>query len=94
MDYAAAMDDSCKEAAPSMVGESTTEVPSNKKLPLSASEMLPATDLEENSHNVWDLDNSSQQWNSNAILDQDCEEMTGSSLSVSESGSVKKSKGI
>ncbi|CAM4412277.1 unnamed protein product [Lepidochelys olivacea] len=93
MDYAAAMDDSCKEEAPSLVGESTTEVPSNKKLPLSASQMLPATDLEENSHNVWDLDNSSQQWNSNAILDQDCEEMTGSSLSVSESGSVKKSKG-
>ncbi|XP_038256209.1 C2 domain-containing protein 2 isoform X2 [Dermochelys coriacea] len=93
MDYAAAMDNSCKEEAPSSVGESTTEVPSNKKLPLSASQMLPATALEENSHNVWDLDNSSQQWNSNAILNQDCEEMSGSSLSVSESGSVKKSKG-
>uniref|UniRef100_A0A674JG51 C2 domain-containing protein n=1 Tax=Terrapene triunguis TaxID=2587831 RepID=A0A674JG51_9SAUR len=86
MDYAAAMDDSCKEEAPSMVGDSTTEVP-NKKLP------LPATDPEENSHNAWDLDNSSQQWTSNALLDQDCEEMSGSSLSVSESGSVKKSKG-
>uniref|UniRef100_A0A674K831 C2 domain-containing protein n=1 Tax=Terrapene triunguis TaxID=2587831 RepID=A0A674K831_9SAUR len=92
MDYAAAMDDSCKEEAPSMVGDSTTEVP-NKKLPLAASQMLPATDPEENSHNAWDLDNSSQQWTSNALLDQDCEEMSGSSLSVSESGSVKKSKG-
>ncbi|KAM7178348.1 C2 domain-containing protein 2 [Macrochelys suwanniensis] len=93
MDYAAAMDDSCKEEALSTVGDSTTEVPSNKKLPLAASQMLPATDPEENSHNVWDLDNSSQQWNNNALLDQDCEEMSGSSLSVSESGSVKKSKG-
>ncbi|XP_065433891.1 C2 domain-containing protein 2 isoform X4 [Chrysemys picta bellii] len=92
MDYAAAMDDSCKEEAPSMVGDSTTEVP-NKKLPPAASQMLPATDPEENSHNAWDLDNSSQQWTSNALLDQDCEEMSGSSLSVSESGSVKKSKG-
>uniref|UniRef100_A0A8C3T9N1 C2 calcium dependent domain containing 2 n=1 Tax=Chelydra serpentina TaxID=8475 RepID=A0A8C3T9N1_CHESE len=93
MDYAAAMDDSCKEDALSTVGDSTTEVPSNKKLPLAASQMLPSTDPEENSHNAWDLDNSSQQWNNNALLDQDCEEMSGSSLSVSESGSVKKSKG-
>ncbi|XP_053860798.1 C2 domain-containing protein 2 isoform X2 [Malaclemys terrapin pileata] len=92
MDYAAAMDDSCKEEAPSMVGDSTTEVP-NKKLPPAASQMLPATDPEENSHNAWDLDNSSQQWTSNALLDQDCEEVSGSSLSVSESESVKKSKG-
>ncbi|XP_050789460.1 C2 domain-containing protein 2 [Gopherus flavomarginatus] len=93
MDYAAAMDDSYKEEAPSTVEDSTTEVPFNKKLPLAASQMLPATDPEENSHNAWDLDNSSQQWNSNALLGQDCEEMSRSSLSVSESGSVKKSKG-
>ncbi|XP_074930050.1 C2 domain-containing protein 2 isoform X2 [Chelonoidis abingdonii] len=93
MDYAAAMDDSYKEEAPSTVENSTTEVPSNKKLPLAASQMLPATDSEENSHNAWDLDNSSQQWNSNALLGQDCEEMSRSSLNVSESGSVKKSKG-
>ncbi|KAM9170536.1 C2 domain-containing protein 2 isoform 2-T2 [Pangshura tecta] len=93
MDYAAAMDDSYKEEAPSTVGDSTTEVPSNKKLPLAASQVLPATDPEENSHNAWDLDNSSQQWNSNALLGQDCEERARSSLSVSESGSVKKSKG-
>uniref|UniRef100_A0A452IRH7 C2 domain-containing protein n=1 Tax=Gopherus agassizii TaxID=38772 RepID=A0A452IRH7_9SAUR len=93
MDYAAAMDDSYKEEAPSTMEDSTTEVPFNKKLPLAASQMLPATDPEENSHNAWDLDNSSQQWNSNALLGQDCEEMSRSSLSVSESGSVKKSKG-
>ncbi|XP_074851823.1 C2 domain-containing protein 2 isoform X2 [Carettochelys insculpta] len=92
MDYAAAMDGSCKEG-PSTVGESTTDVPSIKNVLLAASQTLPTTDPQEDSHNAWDLNNSSQQWNSNALSDQNCEETSGSSLSVSESGIVKKSKG-
>ncbi|XP_067401305.1 C2 domain-containing protein 2 isoform X2 [Emydura macquarii macquarii] len=93
MDYAAAMDGSCKEEGPCIVEASTTEVPSSKKLPLAASRTLPAIDPQENSPNAWGLDDSSQRWNSNALLDQNCEDMSGSSLSVSESGTVKKSKG-
>uniref|UniRef100_K7FN35 C2 calcium dependent domain containing 2 n=1 Tax=Pelodiscus sinensis TaxID=13735 RepID=K7FN35_PELSI len=93
MDYAAAMDGSCKEGSLFTVGDFTTEVPSNKELPSAASQMLPATDPQEDSHNTWDLNNSSQQWHSNVLSDQNCEEMSGSSLSVLESGNVKKSKG-
>uniref|UniRef100_A0A8C8SRB1 C2 calcium dependent domain containing 2 n=1 Tax=Pelusios castaneus TaxID=367368 RepID=A0A8C8SRB1_9SAUR len=93
MDYAAAMDGPCDEESPSIVGDSTSEVPSNKKLPLAAPRTLPATNPQESSPNACGLDDSSWQWNSNALLDQDCEETSGSSLSVSESGTVKKSKG-
>ncbi|KYO22873.1 C2 domain-containing protein 2 [Alligator mississippiensis] len=92
MDYAAAMDGSCKED-PFTVEDSTTEVPSDEKLSLTASQILPATDPQESNHSTWGLDDGSQLWNSDALLDQNCEETSGSSLSVSESGSVKKPKG-
>ncbi|KAK2544893.1 C2cd2 [Columba livia] len=92
MDYAAAMDSSCKEVPPA-VEEAVAEVTSDEKLSLGSSEAVLDTDPQQSAHRAWVLENGSQQWDTNTLLDQTCEEISGSSLSVSESGSMKKSKG-
>ncbi|XP_021261869.1 C2 domain-containing protein 2 [Numida meleagris] len=94
MDYAAAMDSSCKDADPPPAGEEViAKVTSDEKLSSGASETVPDTDPQQGAPKAWGLENGSQQWDSNTLLDQSCEEMSGSSLSVSETGSMKKSKG-
>ncbi|KAM6310369.1 LOW QUALITY PROTEIN: C2 domain-containing protein 2 [Aegotheles albertisi] len=93
MDYAAAMDGSCKEGDPATVEEAVAEVTSDDKLSLAASETAPDTEPQQSAHKAWALENGSQQWNTNTLLDQTCEEISGSSLSVSETGSMKRSKG-
>lgn len=94
MDYAAAMDSSCKEVDPPAVEEAVAKVTSDEKLSLGASETVPDTDPQQSAHKAWGLENGSQQWDTNTLLDQTCEEISGSSLSVSETGSMKKSKGM
>ncbi|KAM6144858.1 C2 domain-containing protein 2 isoform 3-T3 [Phoenicopterus ruber ruber] len=93
MDYAAAMDSSCKEVDPPTVEEPVGKVASDETLSLGASEIVPDTDPQQSAHKAWGLENGSQQWDTNTLLDQTCEEISGSSLSVSETGSMKKSKG-
>ncbi|KAL2310361.1 hypothetical protein Nmel_002011 [Mimus melanotis] len=93
MDYAAAMDSSCREADPPTVEEAAGKITSDKKQPLSASERVPGTDPQQSTHKAWGLENGSQQWDTSTLLDQTSEEISGSSLSVSETGSMKKSKG-
>ncbi|NXK28869.1 C2CD2 protein, partial [Arenaria interpres] len=92
MDYAAAMDNSCKVES-STVEEAVAKVTSDEKLSLGTSEIVPDTDPQQSAHKAWALENGSQQWDTNTLLDQTCEEISGSSLSVSETGSMKKSKG-
>ncbi|NWW32581.1 C2CD2 protein, partial [Panurus biarmicus] len=93
MDYAAAMDSSCREADPPTVEEAVGKITSDKKQSLGASERVPGTDPQQSTHKAWGLENGSQQWDTSTLLDQTSEEMSGSSLSVSETGSMKKSKG-
>ncbi|NXA11363.1 C2CD2 protein, partial [Sapayoa aenigma] len=93
MDYAAAMDSSCKEADPPTVEEAVAKITSNEELSLGSSEIVPDTDPQQSTHKAWALENGSQQWDTSTLLEQTSEEMSGSSLSVSESGSMKKSKG-
>ncbi|NXQ16761.1 C2CD2 protein, partial [Peucedramus taeniatus] len=93
MDYAAAMDSSCREADPPTVEEAVAKITSDKKQPLDASERVPGTDPQQSTHKAWGLENGSQQWDTSTLLDQTSEEISGSSLSVSETGSMKKSKG-
>ncbi|KFV45809.1 C2 domain-containing protein 2, partial [Tyto alba] len=93
MDYAAAMDSSCKEVDPPTVEEAVSKVTTDEKLSLDASEIVPATDPQQSVRKAWGLENGSQQWDTNTLLDQTCEDISGSSLSVSETGSMKKSKG-
>ncbi|NXJ93807.1 C2CD2 protein, partial [Corythaixoides concolor] len=92
MDYAAAMDSSCKVDPPT-VEEAIAKGTSDEKLSLGPSETVPDTDPQQSAHEAWGLENGSQQWDTNTLLDQTCEEISGSSLSVSETGSMKKSKG-
>ncbi|KGL98337.1 C2 domain-containing protein 2, partial [Charadrius vociferus] len=89
MDYAAAMDSSCKELDPPTVEETVAKATSDE----GTSEIVPDTDPQQSAHKAWALENGSQQWDTNTLLDQTCEEISGSSLSVSETGSMKKSKG-
>ncbi|NXD07734.1 C2CD2 protein, partial [Nothocercus nigrocapillus] len=92
MDYASAMDGSCTKAdAPAE--ECIAKVAADEQLSVSASETAADTDPQQSDHKAWGLENGDQQWNSNTLLEQTCEEMSGSSLSVSETGSMKKSKG-
>ncbi|NWI52534.1 C2CD2 protein, partial [Calyptomena viridis] len=93
MDYAAAMDSSCKEADPPTVEEAVAKITSDEELSLGSSEIVPDTDPQQSTHKAWGLENGSQQWDTSTFLDQTSEEISGSSLSVSESGSMKKSKG-
>ncbi|NXB87570.1 C2CD2 protein, partial [Vidua chalybeata] len=93
MDYAAAMDSSCREADAPTVEEAVAKITSDKKQSLDASERVPGTDPQQSTHKAWGLENGSQQWDTSTLLDQTSEEMSGSSLSVSETGSMKKSKG-
>ncbi|XP_041255829.1 C2 domain-containing protein 2 isoform X2 [Onychostruthus taczanowskii] len=93
MDYAAAMDSSCREADPPSVEEAVAKITSDKKQSLDASERVPGSDPQQSTHKAWALENGSQQWDTSTLLDQTSEEISGSSLSVSETGSMKKSKG-
>ncbi|XP_027544983.1 C2 domain-containing protein 2 isoform X1 [Neopelma chrysocephalum] len=93
MDYAAAMDSSCKEADPPPVEEAVAKTTPDEKLSLGPSEAAPDTDPQHSTPKAWGLENGSQQWDTSTLLDQTSEEISGSSLSVSESGSMKKSKG-
>ncbi|XP_077198881.1 C2 domain-containing protein 2 [Paroedura picta] len=94
MDYAAAMDGSYIQNDTTALEDSVAQFPPNEELSLSASQILPShEDTQENSHDAWTLDDSSQQWHSNALLDHDCDKVSESSISISETGTVKKSKG-
>ncbi|NXS02829.1 C2CD2 protein, partial [Oxylabes madagascariensis] len=93
MDYAAAMDSSCREADPPTVEEAAGKITSDTKESSGASERVPGTDPQQSTHKAWGLENGSQQWDTSTLLDQTSEEISGSSLSVSETGSMKKSKG-
>ncbi|XP_054829044.1 C2 domain-containing protein 2 [Eublepharis macularius] len=94
MDYAAAMDGSYIPNDTTAMEESVAWSSPDEELSLSASQTLPShEDTQENSHDAWTLDDSSQQWHSNALLDHDCDKVSESSISISESGTVKKSKG-
>uniref|UniRef100_A0ACB8FHB5 Uncharacterized protein n=1 Tax=Sphaerodactylus townsendi TaxID=933632 RepID=A0ACB8FHB5_9SAUR len=92
MDYAAAMDGSYLQNDAIALEEQS---PPDEELSLSVSQTLPSHEgIQENSHDAWTLDDSSQQWHRNALLDHDCDKVSESSISISESEAVKKSKGM
>uniref|UniRef100_A0A8C5SY26 C2 calcium dependent domain containing 2 n=1 Tax=Laticauda laticaudata TaxID=8630 RepID=A0A8C5SY26_LATLA len=94
MDYAAAMDGSCKQDDTFSFEGCLAQSPSDEKVSLAASQMTSALEEpQEHSHDAWTLDDSHHQWRNNALLDQDCDKISGSSVSISESEIGKKSKG-
>lgn len=95
MDYAAAMDGSYNQDDTFSFEGCLAQSPSDEKVSLAASQTISALEEpQEHSHGAWTLDDSRHQWHNNALLDQDCDKISGSSVSISESEIVKKSKGM
>ncbi|NWY05027.1 C2CD2 protein, partial [Nothoprocta ornata] len=97
-DYAAAMEGARPQAEAPAEQERVASVAAEEKLPASAAEAAPAAGPPHGEREAWGSEDGGQQWDGgrdgNALREQAARgEMLGSSLSVSETGSLKKSKG-
>ncbi|XP_007945506.1 C2 domain-containing protein 2 [Orycteropus afer afer] len=92
LDYAASMDSEHQEESLSHLGAAVATAPLEEDPPAQA---LPALEPEENELDSWDLEKESRdtEWDGHSPLDLDGDELSESSLSVSEPGTVKKHKG-
>ncbi|KAM9253839.1 C2 domain-containing protein 2 isoform 2-T2 [Dugong dugon] len=96
LDYAASMDSGRQEESSSHLGATVTSAsipaPLEKDPPAQAS---PALEPQENELESWDLEKASEAtgWDCHGSLDPDGDELSESSLSVSEPGAAKKHKG-
>ncbi|XP_008051054.1 C2 domain-containing protein 2, partial [Carlito syrichta] len=90
-DYAASMDSAHQEDASCHPETSAASAPPEENEPAQASPVLEA---QENELDAWDLEESqATAWGDPALLDPDGDELSESSLSVSESGAAKRHKG-
>ncbi|MEE6467762.1 hypothetical protein FKM82_008055 [Ascaphus truei] len=94
-DYAAAMDNTTRNHLHPTSDRATAGAAADLHLfPEGSAPALPALSSEEELHDAWEQGSQPEEWPSNGLEeDQDCEEMSVSNTSVSETGSVKKSKG-
>ncbi|XP_073743163.1 C2 domain-containing protein 2 isoform X2 [Callorhinus ursinus] len=92
LDYSASVDGAHQEDTPSLVGAAATPAPREDEASAPAP---PAPEPQESELDSWDLDKESQAsaWGSQAPLDPNGDELSESSLSVSEPGAAKKHKG-
>ncbi|XP_047575685.1 C2 domain-containing protein 2 isoform X2 [Lutra lutra] len=92
LDYAASVDSAHQEDTPTLVGAAAASAPLQEEASAPAP---PAPEPQEGELDSWDLDKDSQAsaWGSQAPLDLDGDELSESSLSVSEPGTAKKHKG-
>ncbi|XP_044892518.1 C2 domain-containing protein 2 isoform X2 [Felis catus] len=91
LDYAASVDGTPQEDPPSLPGAAAVSAPQEEEAPAPAP---PAPEPQERELGSWDLDQESQApaWDSQAPLDPDGDELSESSLSVSEPDAAKKHK--
>ncbi|XP_058588064.1 C2 domain-containing protein 2 [Neofelis nebulosa] len=92
LDYAASVDGNPQEDPPSLPGAAAISAPQEEEAPAPAP---LAPEPQERELGSWDLDQESQApaWDSQAPLDPDGDELSESSLSVSEPDAAKKHKG-
>ncbi|XP_030184330.1 C2 domain-containing protein 2 isoform X1 [Lynx canadensis] len=92
LDYVASVDGTPQEDPPSLPGAAAVSAPQEEEAPAPAP---PAPEPQERELGSWDLDQESQApaWDSQAPLDPDGDELSESSLSVSEPDAAKKRKG-
>lgn len=92
LDYSASMDSARQEDTPTPGGAAAASAPPQEEASAPAP---PAPEPQEGELDSWDLDKESQAsaWGSQAPLDPDGDELSESSLSVSEPGTAKKHKG-
>ncbi|CAK7319148.1 C2 domain-containing protein 2 [Vulpes lagopus] len=100
LDYSASLDSARQEDTPSLLGAAAASAPPEEEeasAPLAPEPQEPQEpqDPQESELDSWDLDKESQAsaWGSQAPLDPDGDELSESSLSVSEPGATKKHKG-
>ncbi|XP_043449486.1 C2 domain-containing protein 2 isoform X3 [Prionailurus bengalensis] len=93
LDYAASVDGTPQEDPPSLPGAAAVSAPQEEEAPAPAP-APPAPEPQERELGSWDLDQESQApaWDSQAPLDPDGDELSESSLSVSEPDAAKKHK--
>ncbi|CAH2219112.1 PR domain zinc finger 15-like isoform X1 [Pelobates cultripes] len=92
-DYAAAMDSTIGTDVHSVSITETMEIPGDPHRSKEAVPGLSDTSPEDELHDAWENGSQHDEWTSNGLVEPDCEEMSISNLSISETGSVKKSKG-
>ncbi|KAM4701567.1 C2 domain-containing protein 2 [Discoglossus pictus] len=93
LNYAATMDSTGSDGFIPSTESAPTEESAEKELSGASAPTLPAVSSDEDLHDTWELGSQPEDWTSNGLEEQDCEELSVSNLSMSETGSVKKSKG-
>ncbi|XP_058379131.1 C2 domain-containing protein 2 isoform X1 [Diceros bicornis minor] len=92
LDYVGSMDSARQADAPSHPGAAAASDPPEEE---ASAQAPPALEPQESELDSWDLEKESQAmaWGSQVLLDPDGDELSESSLSVSEPGAAKKHKG-
>ncbi|XP_069801248.1 C2 domain-containing protein 2 [Dendropsophus ebraccatus] len=93
LNYAASMDSTIQNNSSFTFDEVTTKVTSDKGLTLASTSTVPAMGSEDELHSAWEQGSQPGEWNENGMEDPDSELVSISNLSISETGSVRKSKG-
>ncbi|KAG8450150.1 hypothetical protein GDO86_002688 [Hymenochirus boettgeri] len=91
LNYAAAMDNTLLNAHYSEKSVTTFAV--DKDLGEPSVSVLPSPLSEDELHDSWEQGGHLEEWNINGLEDKDCEGISISNLSISDTGSMKKSKG-
>ncbi|KAM3910394.1 C2 domain-containing protein 2 isoform 1-T3 [Leptodactylus fuscus] len=90
MNYAASMDSTIANNSPLTYHDVTTN---DKGLTLELTTTGAAMSSEDDLHDAWDQGSQSGEWNANGLDEPDSELVSVSNLSMSETGSIRKSKG-
>ncbi|XP_040278975.1 C2 domain-containing protein 2 [Bufo bufo] len=91
MNYAASMDSTVVNDEP--FDDVTKAATSNKGLTLASTSTVPAMSSEDELLDAWEQSSQPGDWNGNGLEDPDSELVSVSNLSMSETGSIRKSKG-
>lgn len=89
MNYAASMDSTIENDSAFTFDDVATQSASDKGLTLASTTTVPEDEL----HSAWEQGSQLGEWNGNGLEDPDSEVASVSNLSISETGSVRKSKG-
>ncbi|KAM4795602.1 C2 domain-containing protein 2 [Rhinophrynus dorsalis] len=92
LDYASAMDKTTSAALPHPSEYSTAEEVAGEDIEEGSVPRLPSPTSEDDFPDTWEQGSQSGE-SASGLEDQDCEEMSIGNLSISETGSIKKSKG-
>ncbi|XP_056416184.1 C2 domain-containing protein 2 [Hyla sarda] len=93
LNYAASMDSTIQNDASFTFDDDSTMAAGDKGLTLASTATMPAMGSDDELHSAWEQDSQPGEWNVNGMEDQDSELVSVSNLSISETGSVRKSKG-